>query len=263
MNERMTQELMAKARSSFEPTAADRDRMRKKVMTAVGAGAVVTAAATAVGAGSGFLSGIPPLAVTVLKLSVVGLLVGGATAFAVMGRSGNDNTVKPAHVVIIEPHSSSSGTEVSPPSIEPATLKQLEALPPAPLFETPFASVDPSKPQDKNTTKRPSAAPMQDAATETPNDDGLLKEISIIKSASKAMSHGDPKQAMQFIDTYDAEFPSGVMRQERDALAVLAMCNMGHLEEAKLAEERFKQQYPNAPLAIRVDENCGSLNEQK
>jgi hypothetical protein len=92
--------------------------------------------------------------------------------------------------------------------------------------------------------------------TATPNDDALLREISLIRSASRAIRQNKPEKALRLLKTYDDEFPEGVMREERDGLRVLALCRLGRRAEAEQAKQQFLRQSPSSPMASRIRDNC-------
>jgi outer membrane protein assembly factor BamD (BamD/ComL family) len=47
-------------------------------------------------------------------------------------------------------------------------------------------------------------------------------------------------------------FPSGVIPQEREALAIEALVQLGQHAEAALRAAQFERSYPNSPHAARV-----------
>ncbi len=264
MNERMTHTIVEQARNCLEPTGADRDRMRKKVMGAVGASAVVTAGAAAAASSTGGASvGAPPAILTVVKLTLGGLVIGGAAVFTALTVAPNDPPAPKAVVEVVshEPATPSPGishagdARKNAPADDPLPSVDERA---AAMSSPPAAPSARSVPKDKKVRQDTESGASSESAP--PNDDALLAELRLIRAATKALADSDADKAYALLEKYDRRFPNGVMRQERDGLAVSVLCNMGREKEARQAERRFKTQYPQAPLSIRVDESCRTFH---
>ncbi len=83
-------------------------------------------------------------------------------------------------------------------------------------------------------------------------DDG--DDLALVAEAQGALSGGNYSRALALAETHRARFPRGTMREERDAIRLLALCGMG-----RLAEARALLPLPaHSPYAGRVRAACGA-----
>jgi hypothetical protein len=258
MNELMTRKILSEARSSLEPTQADRVRMHKKVMAAVGAAGVVTAAAaTAANAVGGFSTGIPPFVASIVKFVVGGLIVSGMIGMTVVMTTGGGDGKNVSSAALVDRSHRVEDTSVHTTQPLPEEVPAPKvAVPDEPARASEIAP--PSEPSKEGNFRRTVNITTQKAVT-PPNDDALLREIALLRSASSAVSRGDSNQGLDMLKEYDHTFPNGVMRQEREGLYISALCGVGRLREAKIAAQKFNRKYPNSPLAVRIEESCKEL----
>jgi hypothetical protein len=67
-----------------------------------------------------------------------------------------------------------------------------------------------------------------------------------VKRAWDALSAGDPREALALVELDTAEHPTGVLSEERDAVQVVALARLGHLDEATRAATAFRIRYPTS-----------------
>jgi hypothetical protein len=246
-------EIMDAGRAGDEPTAEDRTRVRASILRAIAAGGVIGVASTA--AETSAAAGLKMGAVATWKL-VAGLLLAGAVAGTGAGlavsRSHEEAPPRsPAAVAAVTalpalppagptPEAAASGTPaVSPPvAAPPRTAPQ-----PGPIAASPRAGATPLA----------SAAP---AAPQAKPEDTLAEENQGLRDAHAAMQGGDPARALALLDEQQAK--GSALREEREAARVLALCQLGRVDEGRAAAARFQKESPRSPLADRVRGACPS-----
>ncbi len=264
MNERLTEQILSEARSSLEPSQADRERVRKKVIAAIGAAGVVTVASGTAAKATGTVSAGTLIAQsTIVKIGAGVLVIGGVVGMLAYG-SGSSSDEAPSKAERAAIPVAQKPTSDEAPPIEPSvdeTLADQPAAPPVPVEiaepELPAPVVEPQKRRARKISEW--TTPKPDGPVSKPNDDALLKEISLIKKASRALNQKRPEKTLKILNEYDAAFPKGVMREERDGLKVIALCDLGRRSEAANAKRRFLKRSPSSPMAGRVRDRCQNL----
>jgi hypothetical protein len=273
MNDHRTEKLLANARTALEPTQEDRERVHKKVTAAIGAAGVISAASgTAAKATGGGSTAATFSGTTLVKIGVGILMLGGlATAVGALvpwSDSRETSTILGSDSPRRE-DTISSPSEVSAVSETPEATSTLPPFLPSKTSdtETPQATPNIGETPAHRALKGPSPSERRPILAEggtpkdTPDDTFLLRELSLIRAAASAHRDGQPEEVLRVLSIYDNEFPRGAMRQERDALRVLALCDLGRRHEAKKARERFLKQFPHSPMAARIRNNCQESEE--
>jgi hypothetical protein len=103
----------------------------------------------------------------------------------------------------------------------------------------------------------PPAAPAQSKVV----DDSLAREIALLKRARAALDRKDPRAALAITDEYAAQFASGVMRQERLATRVLALCALHRRADAVDAKHELERIAPRSPHLMRLRTSCAAEND--
>ena len=93
----------------------------------------------------------------------------------------------------------------------------------------------------------PAATP---APATTPAEDPLDRERRLLDAAQSALP-GDPQQALQRLATYDAEFPNGQLRAEREVVAVDALQRLGRIDDARARGEALAARHPGYARRVR------------
>jgi hypothetical protein len=76
----------------------------------------------------------------------------------------------------------------------------------------------------------------------------LKLEMDRLARVREAMG-ADPARALALAEQGHAQFPRGVFRQERDALAIGALVELGRAGEAKARARAFVEKHPESPFA--------------
>ncbi|CAN90714.1 hypothetical protein sce0557 [Sorangium cellulosum So ce56] len=192
--------------------------------TAAGAAAGSSAAA-ATKAGAGSL--LPPA----LSVKAAAVLVGGGL---VLGGG---------YWALSSPDEPPAPPSAAAPERAPAEAPQ---APVAPL-EEPKALPEP--PLDGPTAAEPPRRPSGPKPTET---DLLRAESALLTEARAKLRSGDVAGATALLERLRAQFPNGVLRQEREVLAIDVLAARGNAQEAKRRAQAFVKQYPKSPHSAKL-----------
>ena len=100
-------------------------------------------------------------------------------------------------------------------------------------------------PEPKAVVKAP---PRKPAAVDT-----LGRERVLVDVARSALSSGDVTKALAAVQSHEAQFPSGQLTEEREALAVQILWTAGRRDEATRRLHAFSLQFADSPLRPSLD----------
>lgn len=160
-------------------------------------------------------------------------LVVAAVAVAALQRLGSDAPVSSL------PASSAHETHGPAPSAA-STDAPVETAPGKPAHAT----------EPRTTTKSDRDAPPRRSTSA----DAQSLELGILQRARAAVAGGNFSAALAAIAEHHRRFPSGILREEREALRVKALQGAGNTDEARKAARRFRETFPNSVLSPRLDE---------
>ncbi len=211
--------LLDAARGGDDPSAADRARVREKVMTAVGAGA---AAGVGAGAGSAKLGKV-----------LAAVLGAGAVVAAVVW-----------YVAVREPEPRRSTTTTTTSTSTSTTVEaeEVEADVPAVVEEDVDGEVEEIEMEPVKVPKK--------------KEDTLAAERALLEKANAALKGGDAEGALSAVATHQKTFPKGHLVEEIAATKVRALCAAGRTEEGEAAKEKFLTKWPRSVHAPRVQAAC-------
>jgi hypothetical protein len=215
-------EVLDNARDAHQPTQIHRERVRRAVELRLAAGATVAA---------GSLIGLVAAAKIAAVVAAIGIVAGGAYA---VSRRAATGPVPPA------PASQTIGTlpsKATEPTVPPV---------PARAAESAIVALAPSAGE----------RPPSSRATASSGSDQLAAEIELLARVNQALNSGDSARAQSLLQSYDRRFSTGVLREERAAAGVLALCAAGRVEAARAAARRFQQRWPRSPLLSRLGASC-------
>ena len=198
--------------------------------SATAAGSSAAAAASGAGSTLGFA---PPT----LKLLGSKLIVGLALAGGVFGASALWSQFRSRPVPAI---ASAPAPTARAPVQEPVPLL-LESAPP----ETPPRLAAPA-------TERLSKASSEQSAT-----DRLSAESALLTQARAQLRSGDAATAQQTLTRLRANFPKGVLGQEREVLAIEVLAAQGNTEAARRRARAFMVAYPKSPHSPQLSRLAG------
>src|SRR5262249_41497446 len=97
----------------------------------------------------------------------------------------------------------------------------------------------------------PSASAVERARSA--RDADLKAERALLDGAREAFARGDAAEAIAALDAHAQKFPAGRLVEEREALAIKALVNVGRVEEARRRADRFRARFPKSLLTSAVD----------
>ena len=81
----------------------------------------------------------------------------------------------------------------------------------------------------------------------------LAGERALLDLAHAALGRGDTGKALDALTRHTRQFPRGTYREEREALRIQCLRDMGKLDDARRAAASFAAQYPNSLFRSNVD----------
>lgn len=236
--------LLVTAARGDHPSPADRARIRASLALALQAGP------PAPHASPGHTGPALPTGATIgAGKAIAGAALIGVLAFAGGFLTGRGSAELPA----MQAPAQSSATVAPSPTSAP--------IPAPPAQPTPSTLPDqPAAIAGNVATKPPrivtSAAPLSEPALLPTGASTLAEETAALGEAQAALQRGDTKSALDALSELAARHPNGVLREERMAAQVLALCAAGRVEEARAASVRFLTEAPTSLQAERVRHSC-------
>jgi len=191
------------------------------------------------GAGGAAAGGARALAMAhpILTLGAV-FVIGGLTGALV-----REATLPPARVVYVDRASA------APSAAAPADARTALALPEATSAAVPVASLPSAANVRASTATIATAAPSESGES----GEHLRAESALLDTARHAVAQGEGERALAAITRHEATFPAGLLREEREALAVKALVLTGRGAEANARGAHFRERYPTSVLLPAVD----------
>jgi hypothetical protein len=136
-----------------------------------------------------------------------------------------------------------------PPPVTAAPTEVVTAAPspPAPVTPPPVLLAPPAA------VVAPAPTPRRPVVNA---EDPMLAELRAVQTAQRALARRDGVTALRTLAALDRAQPQGNLREERDALRVLALCAAGRADEARAAADVFLSRHPGSPQATRVRGAC-------
>ena len=96
----------------------------------------------------------------------------------------------------------------------------------------------------------------------SPPDGAGTDEFRLLRAARQAI--GDrPERALALTDEHAQRFPSGMLGQEREAIAIEALVKLGRAAQAKARARSFFAAHPGSPYGSRIETAIGHLAEER
>jgi hypothetical protein len=235
-------QLLELLRSSDEPTASDRDRVRANIALKLAAGATVATTLVAAQHGSWLLRG-GTLAAWLKGTTLASVVIGAGLATTMYFAPGNPPpTAELSPAVQTRAVTSPDKTIPTKPEATPETETNDE-----PLTDDAEASPD---------TKRV-VNPIKSQARGSTLED----ELKLITIAQKALKAGQPDEAQRALDEHQRRFPAGALAIERVGIRTVALCQSGRLDEGRRAARNYLRKVPNSVLSKRIRVACRMMDE--
>jgi hypothetical protein len=121
------------------------------------------------------------------------------------------------------------------------------------------AAVGTARFSDESASSLPPTVPLDSAgsAGRVPSNSSerasqLLRETALLEQARAALRAGNTGQAWQTLEQWAAEFPSGQLNQEREALTIELLWRSGRRDLASTRIRAFERAYPKSAHAARL-----------
>ena len=230
--------LLQAADTYDDPSPADAARVRRAVMTRVGAIGVTAAVVTA---GSTQAKAASVISIAAKLTAALAITAGGVAV--TWNYVGHDR--EPAVTAPAPPKARPAPHQVAPvaaPAAAPAIIVPEDVK----LEETaPVAKA----PRSVMRAARPEPAKVAPAAAD------LEAEMKLIRGADSALRAGRASEALALLAEHQAEHPRASLAHEREGLRAIANCQMG-AAGSSAAAERFLSRSPRSPLAPRLRSAC-------
>ena len=159
-----------------------------------------------------------------------GIAAVGVIAFSLTGRERSpDSTARELTPPVVSAPAPEIQTPLVTPSAEVAPAPRTEEAPPA--SATPSTVAAP----------RPRAQP---------------NEAALLEQARRALA-ADPARALALTRQHQQRFPTGVLNQEREVIAIEALRRLGKANEAGDRAGAFEKQFPGSPHQRAVESRGG------
>jgi hypothetical protein len=99
------------------------------------------------------------------------------------------------------------------------------------------------------------------AESSTSKPELLRAELALIDAAGRALDSDHPKLALDLAAAHRARFNHGSMSEERAALEIMALCQLGRRAEAAAARAQFEARSPESPLRVQIAVRCKPASE--
>ncbi len=243
--------LLAAADSYDDPTAEDAARVRRAVLTRVGA---VGLAAAVVTAGSTQAKAASVMSVAAKLTAALAVTAGGVAATwtyvshhdAPVAVSAPAPIKAKATAPVAAPARATLAAPAEPAVISPEDVAlEQEAVP--------VVKSTRSLPRTPHVEEKVEPAPAPVKAEPTPAD--LEAEMKLIRGADSALRAGRASEALSLLAQHQAEHPHASLAHEREGLRAIANCQLGAPGSSAVAE-RFLARSPRSPLAPRLRSAC-------
>jgi hypothetical protein len=200
--------------------------------------------AAATVAGSGATSVVAAfLKPAVAVAFAVGAIVGSSTIHVLHRPAASTTAVEARHTGEVRRTGERGATD---PSARPG-------LSPRPI---PISVSTPSASRPRAASASPASRPRRGAPPPDPAagaSDSLGAERALIERARSALARARPGDALAALGQHRKNHAAGQLREEREALTVIALASQGENEKASDAADRFRRKHPQSLLLPAVE----------
>lgn len=152
-----------------------------------------------------------------------------------------------------------TGAAVWPSADAPQRKEPAHAAPrtAAPAPTQPSAAMDRQQPQSPQRSAAEPPPPRSALGVRAPQEDRAADDAELQREIAelgriKALLDRDPAMAFRLAEAGHRRFRGGMLRQEREGLAVLALFELGRRHQAVARAREFLKRYPQSPLRERM-----------
>jgi hypothetical protein len=136
--------------------------------------------------------------------------------------------------------------------VERASVPRVRSIPELPAPVPPVTSEIPATPT-KETASRPVRRTTPDKRLSSTLTWDLEVEQKLLDSARTALAQGRAVDALAPLDRHAQRYASGILAEEREALAINVLVTLGRYDEARDRSARFLRRYPDSLLRAAVE----------
>jgi len=232
--------LLQAADGFDDPSPEDAQRVRRAVLTRVGAIGVTAAVVTA---GSTQAKAASIMSIAAKLTAALAVTAGGVAA--------TWSYVNHQHEVAVSapaPAKAKPAAQVADPAAAPAAA--------APAIISPEdVKLEEETPAPKSRVLPRTQKSVKEEAKVEPTPADLEAEMKLIRGADAALRAGRASEALSLLAQHQAEHPHASLAHEREGLRAIANCQMGAPGSTAVAE-RFIEHSPHSPLAPRLKSAC-------
>jgi len=103
------------------------------------------------------------------------------------------------------------------------------------------------------------ANPARAAHSNNASAADLAGERALLDRARKALAQGNLDDVEQSLESHARRYPTGLLLEEREALAIKSLVDRGRGFEARKRAARFKERFPNSIFGPAVEETLGAI----
>jgi hypothetical protein len=96
----------------------------------------------------------------------------------------------------------------------------------------------------------------QGAPRDDSNADALRFALEQLRRAQLFLRAREPARALDALDVLDARVPAAVLRDEREVMRTLALCDAGDERRANALAKRVLERAPDSAYAASLRESC-------
>lgn len=138
-------------------------------------------------------------------------------------------------------------------SAEPIAPAELIA-PPVPSLRSPIAPDAAQVPSTRSATSSPRADATIAAPAAATND--LSAEVALLQRARVAIGRGDAEAGLRAVQEHERSFPNGTLVQERRAIRILALCDLGKTTQGRAEARTFLASGSNGAFSGLIRDAC-------
>ena len=110
----------------------------------------------------------------------------------------------------------------------------------------------PDAPPPVNSATSPARSAARAASSDALASAPASEEVKLVAAAARAL-RGNPAEALSLAEQHARTYPEGVLRQEREALAIEALATTGGGEAARARLDAFEIRYPRSSHRARLE----------
>ena len=115
---------------------------------------------------------------------------------------------------------------------------------------------DPGGTAERTPTNAPREAPIASGSALATDLGG---ERALLDRARIALAQGNTADAERALAMHARRYPAGLLVEEREALAIKTLVDVGRVDEARRRAVRFKERFPSSIFLPAVDETLGAV----